>query len=73
MGSLSVHPGICERHSSGGSMFAPAVIINVKPVCDFSRALDHHAMDCARHSEGAPAGARSSAISAVPLSVLENL
>jgi hypothetical protein len=53
-------------------MFARAVIINVKPGCDFPRALIHHAMDRVRHSKGSPAGARSSAVSAELLSVREN-
>jgi hypothetical protein len=65
--------GSCGRRMSGGAdMFARAVIINVKPGCDFPRARIYPAMDRVRDSEGSPAGARSSAISAELLSVREN-
>ena len=57
----------------GEDVFARAVIINVKPGCDFLRALVHHAMDRVCHSEGSRAGARSSAVSAVLLSVREDI
>ena len=56
----------------GDDMCARAVNMSVKPGCDFPRALIHQARDRVRHSEGSPAGARSSAISAVLLSVREN-
>jgi hypothetical protein len=54
-----------EADVGGSAMCAGAAIINVKPGCDFPRALIYQARDRVRHSEGPPAGARSSAVSAV--------
>ena len=53
-------------------MLAGGIIMNVKPGCDFPRALVHPAMDRVRHREGSATKARSSAVSAELLSVREN-
>jgi hypothetical protein len=69
---LELPAGIFWESDVGGDMFTRAVVINIKPGCDFPRALVHHAMDRVCCRESSPAGTRSFAVSPVLLSIRED-